>query len=149
MNIVRKVIDSQPILFIQRQVDATQLQPLFAECFPKLFVHASSSGAGVAGQPLARYVSTDGDLWTVDCAIPVLNESGAEGEIQSGALQAGPVAFVVHIGDYGLLRQTHAVLEQWIEDRGYQSNGPAWESYVDAPDDSNDYKTEVFRPLGK
>lgn len=152
LEIERREVESQPILFIQRRVARTQLQPLFAQCFPKLYGHCVQSGLAMAGQPIARYVSTGTGLWTIDCAIPLVEPTSNEGEMQSGQLQTGPVAFAVHVGSYEQLPESNAAIEQWIEDNGLQVNGPAWEVYVTDPaehPDPSDWRTEVYWPIAQ
>ncbi len=152
LKVERIEVGAQPILFIQRRVARTQLQPLFAECFPKIFGHCMQTGLAMAGQPIARYVATGAGLWTVDCAIPLAEAASGEGEMQAGQLQAGPAAFAVHQGPYDRLAETNAAIEQWIEDNGLQSDGPAWESYITDPaqhPDPADWKTGVYWPLAK
>ena len=150
LEIQRKELKSQPILYIRRRVVHTELQPVFAECFPKLYGHCMKSGISMAGQPISRYVSTGAGLWTVDCAIPVVAPPSEEGEMKAGELQAGPVAFAVHKGPYDVLPETYGAIEQWIEENGLQQGGPAWEVYVtdpaEHPDPAN-WKTEVYWPI--
>lgn len=151
-SIIRKEVPAQPVLYIQRRVARTQLQPLFAECFPKLFGHCMAKGHAIAGQPVARYVSMGSGLWTIDCAIPLSEPAPTEGEIQAGFLQEGPVAFAVHEGEYERLPETNAAIETWIEENAYCASGPAWEVYVTSPaeyPDVADWKTEVYWPLAE
>ncbi len=152
LEIVKMQIEEQPILYIQRRVASTLLQPLFAECFPKLFSHAMGNGLAMAGQPIARYVKSGSGLWTVDCAIPLLEKPLSEGEMQAGVLQGGPVVFTVHAGVYETLPETNAAMELWIEEQGLQSAGPAWEQYITSPTDlpdPADWKTNVYWPVCK
>lgn len=152
ISISRKEIEAKPILYIQRRVAQTQLQSLFAECFPKLFGHCIASGIAIGGQPIARYVEMTSGLWRVDCAIPLQNEVEPDGEMEFGHLQSGPVATAVHIGAYEGLPETNAAIQMWIEEHDYQVNGPPWESYVTSPTeypDVKDWRTEIFWPLAE
>ena len=82
--------------------------------------------------------------------MPVMQPVEPEGEMQSGVLVAGPVAFAVHEGPYDQLSETYAAIERWIEDNGFSRGGPPWESYVTDPGetpDPADWRTEVFWPL--
>ena len=150
-NIERRVLETeQPILFIRRRVAPAELQPMMAECFGALYGHGQSAGLLIAGHPMARYVSTGIGLWTVDFIMPLAAPAETNGEMQSGTLAAGPVAFAVHQGPYDSLSETHAALERWIEENGYGVGGPAWEWYVTDPGetpDPADWRTEVFWPL--
>lgn len=146
----RELKDEQPILFIRRRITLDQLQKAMGECFGMLYGYGQKTGLPIAGQPIARYISTGTGLWTVDFVMPLMERSDSNGEIESGVLVSGPVAFAVHEGPYDQLSETHAVIESWIEENGYRVGGPPWESYVTDPaqtPDPTDWRTEVFWPL--
>jgi AraC family transcriptional regulator len=149
--IERRVLENeQPILYIRRRIPVSQLQQTMGECFGALFGHGMKSGLPIAGQPISRYVSTGAGLWTVDFVLPLLQPAESSGEMESGVLVSGPVAFAVHEGPYDQLSETYAAIENWIEDSGYRSSGPPWESYLTDPGetpDPADWRTEVFWPL--
>ena len=146
----RVLAKEQSILFIQRRIPLTDLQQTMGECFGTLYGHGQRADLPIAGAPIARYVSTGAGLWTVDFAMPLMVPAEATGEIQSGALVSGPVAFAVHEGPYDQLPETNAAIEKWIEAHGYSVGGPPWEAYVTDPGqtpDPADWRTEVFWPL--
>ncbi len=149
-SIVKKEIEAQPILFIQRKIAQTQLQPTMAECFGALFGYGVKSGFAIAGQPIARYINTGPGLWTVDFIMPLANSAEPEGEMQAGFLYEGSVAVAVHKGPYEELPETNAAVERWIEEKGLTANGPPWESYVTSPaeiPDPANWITEVYWPV--
>ncbi len=151
-DIENKDLAAQPIVFIQRQVPQTQLQALFAECFPKLYGHCMANGIEMAGQPIARYVAIGTGKWTVDCAIPIAAAAQSEGEIEAGTLQAGPTAVATHQGEYDTLPESYAVIEEWVQQNGWKNNGPIWECYVTSPAEHPnpaDWKTGIFWPITK
>lgn len=149
--IEKKMLESkQPILFVQRRIAFSELQQTMGECFGTLYGHGAKSGLAIAGQPIARYVSTGPGLWTVDFIMPLASPAEAEGEMQAGVLPSGPVAFAVHQGAYDTLGETNAAIEKWIEENGYSVSGAPWESYVTDPGETPDpanWKTEIFWPL--
>jgi effector-binding domain-containing protein len=148
--IVRKVITPQPILFIRRKVTRSQLKDMFGECFGKLFGHGHAAGLPIAGAPGARYVAMEPGLLTVDTFMPLAAPAQTSGEMQSGVLDGGAVAFAVHSGPYEQLGDTHVAVERWLEENHLQSTGAPWESYVTDPEqhaDPKDWKTEVYWPI--
>jgi AraC family transcriptional regulator len=149
-SIVRKEIAALPVLFIRRRIARDELQPTLAECFGKLYQYAMRKGLPLAGFPLARYVSTGIGLWTIEPSVPLAAPGEGEGEIQSGHLPGGPVAFAVHHGEYDQLGATNAAVERWIEANGYRIGGAPWEWYVTDPGEHPnpaDWRTEVYWPL--
>ena len=146
----RELEHEQPILFIRRRITFDQLQQTLGECFGALYGYGQKAGLPIAGQPIARYVSTGTGLWTVDFVMPLTAPAESNGEMESGVLVSGPVAFAVHQGPYDQLSETYAAIEKWAEEHGYRAGGPPWESYVTDPGqtpDPKDWRTEVFWPL--
>lgn len=149
-KIERRVLESQTILFIQKQMLPTAMQPVLAECFGRLYGHDVPAGLAIAGHPMTRYVKTGQGLWTIDCIMPLLAPAPGVDDIQAGYLVAGPVAMATHSGPYEQLVETYVAIEKWIADNGLVTNGPAWESYVTDPGqepDPKNWKTEVFFPI--
>jgi AraC family transcriptional regulator len=150
LQIERQDRPEQPLLLIRRRIARSELQPMLAECFGKLFTHGHTAGLPIAGWPLARYVSMGPGLWTVEAAMPLATAVAGVGEMEAGSLPAGPVAFGLHAGPYEQLPDSHAAIEKWMESKGYRAGGPPWESYVTDPGqlpDPADWRTEVYWPL--
>lgn len=151
-SIQLKHMEAQPILFIQRRVSQNQLQPNMAECFGTLFSYGVQSGLAIAGQPIARYVTTGPGLWTVDFILPLSKVAEGINEMQAGFLSEGPVVVAIHKGPYEELSETNAAVHNWIEQNGHSPNGPPWESYVTSPaevPDPIDWITEVHWPVSE
>jgi AraC family transcriptional regulator len=150
LSIVRQDRPEQPVLFIQRRVARSELQPMLGECFGKLFGHGHQAGLPIAGWPIARYLSTGPGLWVVQAVLPLVTPVPGEGEMEAGFLPGGPVALAVHAGPYEQLPETYAALERWIDANGFKVAGAPWESYVTDPGEHPnpaDWKTEIFWPL--
>jgi len=146
-----KTLEPQPILYIRKEeVTPTELQTLFAECFPKLFGYAMEEGLAIAGNPMARYVKVGLGSWTVDSVLPLSAPAEGEGEMAAGHLHGGKVATATHSGPYEKLPETYVIIEKWVKENGHTSLGGNWEWYVTDPGehpDPEDWKTEVFWPL--
>ncbi|MBX5461842.1 MAG: GyrI-like domain-containing protein [Steroidobacteraceae bacterium] len=150
LSITREERAAQPVLLIRRKVARADLQGMLAEAFGKLFAHGHKAGLAIAGAPLARYVSTGSDVWTVEAAMPLAQPAAGEGEMEAAVLPAGPLAVGLHGGPYETLCETYEALERWIEANGHRASGPPWESYVTDPGahpDPADWRTEVCFPL--
>ncbi len=149
-EVIYKVIEPQPILFIRRDVVPSQLPAFYGECFPKLFGYGMQQGLSIAGNPMARYIRTGLGSWTVDAILPLSEPASGEGEIQAGNLQGGAVAVATHSGSYESLPETYAAMEKWVEQNGYTALGSNWEWYITDPEqhpDPMDWQTEVYWPL--
>lgn len=150
LSITRVQRQAQPILLIRKRVSRDELQDMLAAHFGKVFAYCHEAGLPVAGFPLARYLSTGPDPWTVEAAIPLATPAPGKGEIESGLLPAGPAALGIHAGPYEDLPATNAAIARWIEDNGFTATGAPWEWYVTDPGEHPnpaDWRTHVFWPL--
>ena len=149
-TVERRHVEAQPILFIQRRVAQADLQATMGECFGILYQHGIAKGLAIAGHPITRYVDTGMGLWTIDFVMPLAEPAAADGEIQAGAISAGPAAVALHVGPYEALNETHTAIEQWIGAEGLEVGGAPWEHYLTDPAEEPDparWRTNVFWPL--
>jgi AraC family transcriptional regulator len=87
---------------------------------------------------------------TIEAGVQVAAATTGEGDILSGTLPGGHAATTTHLGPYDRLSETHAAIQEWIDDQDLVPAGPPWECYVTDPThvpDPADWKTEVFWPL--
>ncbi len=150
-NIHCVTLDEQPILYIRRQVEQSALQPLFAECFPKLFAHGMQHGLAITGNPIARYVDLGPGLWTVDCIIPLGQEAEPGDGMDKGTLAGGNVVKGSHFGPYEELDKAYVAMQKWMQDQGLKAGGPHWEQYVTDPGEEPEpskWQTDVYWPVG-
>jgi len=71
-----------------------------------------------------------------------------EGNIGAGEIPATSAGVLIHEGPYSELGNAHAVLRNWVEERGHVEN-PPYEVYLTDPrevEDPKQYKTEVVWP---
>jgi effector-binding domain-containing protein len=73
------------------------------------------------------------------------------GDVGSGSLPGGRVAYTVHRGSYDDLSKSYDRLHDWIHAAGHDEGKGPWEVYLDDPGDMSDMskvRTEIIWPLG-
>lgn len=149
-EIKRITIEPQPILYIQRQVAQSELQPTFAECFGKLFGFGVQHALPITGNPIARYQSMGPGLWTVDCVLPLAEQADSSDDLQAGNLESGDVIKATHLGPYEDLESSYIAIQAFMEKEGLSSRGAHWEQYVTDPGDEPDpskWQTDIYWPV--
>ena len=153
-SIKRTELAPQPVLVVRKRVPRTDLARTLAEQLGRIFQHALSGGAVIAGQPFTRYLEWGPGVLTLEIGLPIASPwtggSAAEGEIRPDTLPGGPAAVTTHLGPYEKLNDAHAAIQMWIEQQSLRSAGAPWEVYVsdpaEVPDPAN-WRTDLFWPL--
>jgi AraC family transcriptional regulator len=153
-SITKKKIAAQPVLVVRRRVKPSEIAATLAEVLGHVFLHAQRDGIALAGQPLTRYLEWGPGLLTIEAGFPVAAhpiDAPSAADVRADTLPGGFVATATHAGSYDKLADAHAAIQQWIEAEGLTAAGAPWECYVTDPadyPDPQDWKTEVFWPLG-
>ena len=150
LEIARKEIAAQPMLFVRRRCSRAELAQTIGLCLGAAFGHAQKTGAAVAGYPFVRYAAMGAGLLTIEGGCPIAAPAAGDGEVEAGTLQGGSVVVAMHAGAYDQLPATYAEMERWMETQGYRAAGAPWESYVTDPGEypeAADWRTEVYWPI--
>jgi effector-binding domain-containing protein len=85
----------------------------------------------------------------VEIGFPVSRSLQEKEDIKAGEMPAGKYASCIHIGPYDKLEPAYAALAQWIKENGYQSSGPAYEIYLNDPNETvpEELETLIKFPL--
>ena len=150
LSLARHNLTEQPVVFVRVRAARHEIPAAIAGGLGKAFPFAMKAGLPIVGRPYARYHTTGPGLFTMDVGVPVGASTGVEGEVEGGALPAGPALLAIHAGPYEQLSDTYAAMERWMEEHGCRPNGGPWESYVTDPaehPDPAEWRTEVYWPI--
>lgn len=150
LDLTLRELPAQPYLAVRKRASRSEIAAAIGDGLGKVAAHARQGAHAFAGPPFARFTSTGPGLLTFHVGLPVAVAAAGAGEVEAGALPAGPAASAVHAGPYDTLPETYAALERWIEAQGRRPAGAPWEVYVTDPGehpDPADWRTEVCWPL--
>jgi effector-binding domain-containing protein len=138
-------LPAQPAAVEVSVTDAAGSTAVIDRGFPRLFGRLAELGVAPAGPPYIRYLRMGEEL-ELELGIPVPDGSAAA----DGALPAGRVAVLRHIGHFSGLREAGEGLERWVAEQGEEVAGPFWEAYVTDPSsepDSSKWITDIHVPV--
>ena len=149
LSIERRELAARPILFVRMRAARHEIAAAIGEGVGKAYMHAQKTGAAIAGHPLTRYLTAGPGLLEFEVGLPMAAATAGEGDVESGALPAGPAVVAVHGGPYEQLGETYAAIERWMATNNLRPNGHPWEWYTTDPaqhPDPADWRTEVYWP---
>ena len=81
--------------------------------------------------------------------MPITELVAHAGRITSRVLDAGPAAYVMHVGPHADLWAVYWAILVWVQEQGYERNGPPYEVYWMHPAEGQaaEYRTEVLWPI--
>ena len=121
------------------------IRPLYAQLGSRL----GRAGVTPVGPAIAYYEDgPDGDSVVVHATLPVNAEPGAGQDFAIVDLPAiDRAATVLHRGSMDNVMATIQVLAGWIEDNGYRASGYPREFYLECPEDTAQWVTELQEPI--
>ncbi len=149
LEFTTRQLDAQPILGIRTSAGKDELAQTMGPLFQEIHGYIRQNGHAPAGKPLAIYYSM-GEAIDHECAVPVASSIAGTERIRVGALPAGKVATVTHVGPYEGLPQTWSALSEWMQSQGLAPAGAPWEVYVTNPaaePDLSQWRTDIFFPV--
>jgi len=120
-------VSSRPVVGIREQTKMTEIGNKMGALVPELVTFA---GDRVAGPPLARWHTWEGDAGEMEVAIPVREPTAGTDRIQASELPAGRAAIAMHIGPYDNLKDTWTALGEWMKEQALEPAGAPWEEYL-------------------
>jgi effector-binding domain-containing protein len=132
-------IGETPYLYVEGESGwaPEEISAEMGRCFAAARAYMDTHGIAAAGPPLALYPEHDPERLRFRAGVVVASEAllSTGGRVQGACTPAGRVASFVHVGPYATLRDDYADLMAWMEREGLEIGGPAWEVYVDDPDE--------------
>ena len=145
------MVQERHIVSIRTKVALEDIGSMLAVALPEVMRYLTEAGVQPAGAPLTRYHAVDpsGEM-DIEAGIPVSRALAGKDRVKASKLPACKVATTWHIGQYHELGKSHARLEQWIADHGFETAGPQWEVYMTDPGlepNPAKWRTQIFWPL--
>lgn len=138
-------LQRQPAAVIRAFVMPADLEQFLGEAFAEAMSTIARQGLRPVGPPFGRYVPQDGGGFELAVGFPVNGSVTATGRVTPDELPGGTVACTIHTGAYDEVGAAYTAATDWLDDNGFVATGPAWESYLDGPDEPHP-RTQVFVP---
>ena len=140
----------QPIIAVRERLDQAKLPAFFGRAFGELYAHLGRHGVPPRGEPFVIYHAFGPNGIDAEVCLPVPTVVPATDPITYQELPAMTVVETLHVGPYDELGQAYLVLDEWIDDHGFEAAGPVRERYLNEPGPGvppQTYRTIVQIPI--
>jgi effector-binding domain-containing protein len=124
--------------------------------FDRLYTWIEQHGLKATGAPIAAFFNIPSDPDAADARwelLAALSNDPPEAEPDDSGIgvkkvEDMKVVSAVHIGTYDSVLPTYQALWAWMEDHGYDLDGPPMERYLTGPEVPADrHRTEILMPI--
>jgi len=141
------------VLAIRGQRPPDDLPAFLQGCFHDLYAHLGLLGVAPAGPPFVLYHAFGPDGIDAEVCAPIRVPVEATGRLATRIVPAATVVRTLHVGPYEAIAGAYAAQTRWVEEHGYQVDGPVRERYITGPGgqagpgDPETYRTEIDTPI--
>jgi effector-binding domain-containing protein len=126
-------LTSQPTLRIRTRTPVQALPDVLGKAYSQIAAVMGEKGAQPAGPPYTAYFNMDMQDLDIEIGFPVDRKVSGSAEINGGEIPAGKYAMCIHTGPYGEIKQAYAALGEWMQEKGCEPSGVAYEQYLNDP----------------
>ncbi|MEZ4668108.1 MAG: GyrI-like domain-containing protein [Anaerolineae bacterium] len=139
---------AQQALSIRFRAAVQDLPKHFGRVYGQIMQYLETLGEQHTGA-FAAYYNMDMQYLDVEAGCPVLKPLPGSGEIKATVIRGGTVAVCHYTGPYDAMPPVYEQLMQFVKEQGYVINGPAYEWYLNGPDEvpPEQLKTDIVLPV--
>jgi effector-binding domain-containing protein len=145
-----KELPPQPIASIRVRATPAEEERMIPGLLDELQTYTAHLGVRYHAAPPIR-ISHEYSEEMVDSeiAVPITCLVAGGERVISRVLEGGPAAYALHVGPHAGLWAVYWAILVWVQEHGYERNGPPREVYWMDPGEkhSSDYRTEVLWPV--
>jgi effector-binding domain-containing protein len=146
-----KEVQAQPVVSIRTHTPDAAFGQVIPLALRELIAYAERTGVRRRDLPPVvihhQYTEEDADI---EIGIAIERAVAGEERITSRTIPGGPVAYVIHVGPYDELGIVYPALAVWIQEHGYETDGPPREAFLNDWErvaNPAEYQTEVVWPI--
>jgi effector-binding domain-containing protein len=151
MSFKCKIIErnAQNTLSIRTTSSAQNLPQVLGKNWGAIMQYLGQLNEQMSGPPFVAYYNMDMANLDIEIGIPVAKKIPTEQEIEANKMSAGKYASCLYIGPYSEMTPAYETLAKFIQDKGYEATGIAYEVYLNDPSDvaPEELQTEILFPL--
>lgn len=127
--------EDQPVLSVRTTTSIEEMPKLVGSVFSSIVSYIIGKGEEPVGPAFIAYNNMDMQNLNVEIGFPLQNAIEGEGDIVLRFIPAGKKAIGFHKGSYDKIGPVYEKLHTWLQQKGHESTGVAYEYYYNSPDE--------------
>ncbi len=125
--------ESQPTLSIKAKAAVKDFPIVLGKGFGDIMRYMSEINESPAGAPFVAYTNRDFASMDIEIGFPMSRRLPGKGDIKAGELPEGMYATCMYKGPYSECGPAYEALMQYVQERGHETIGVAYEFYLNDP----------------
>ena len=144
-----KDLPTRLTLAVRTRSPVQNLPQVLGQSYGAIMKYLGQLGEIPTGPPFVIYFNLDMQDLDIEIGFPVSKKFPDKETIKSSEIPAGNYASTVHIGPYDEMESTYNALNQWIQEKGYETKRFAIEFYYNDPNEVGweNTQTEIQLPI--
>jgi len=140
---------AQPVISVRTNSAVQDLPQVLGKYYGAIAQYLGELRENPTGPPFVAYYNLDMQNLDIEIGFPVSKKLGGKEDIKMSEIPSGRFASCLFTGPYNEIEPAYNELNQWLEEKGYESTGVAYEVYLNDPSQTppEDLKTEILFPL--
>ena len=124
---------ARPTLVVRTRAPVERLPQVLGPAWGAVIARAGKVGAAPSDAPFVAYHDMDMQDLDLEIGFTFARPLAGAGDVHAGETPAGKAVQCLHVGPYDQLGAAYQALEAWVAEHGLQHAGPAYEFYLDDP----------------
>jgi effector-binding domain-containing protein len=141
--------EAQDVLAVRTTSSAQNLPVTLGKNYGEIMQYLGQLNEQANGPPYVAYYNMDMQNLDIDIGIPVDKKLADKNEIRAKVIPEGKYASCLYIGPYSEMAPAYELLAKYVEDKGFESTGIAYELYLNDPSvvPQEELQTQILFPL--
>jgi effector-binding domain-containing protein len=143
--------EAQHTLSVRTTSAVQNLPEVLGKNYGAIMQYLGQLNKQMSGPPFVAYYNMDMQNLEIEIGIPVSNKLSDIDEIKANEIPSGKFASCFYIGPYNEISPAYETLTKFIEEKGYEATGIAYEMYLNDPCEvpPEQLQTQILFPIKK
>lgn len=144
-------LSAKPAMTIRTHSPVESLSDIFGRGYGEIFHVVERQGQQPIGPPFCIYHNMDMSNLDIEFGFPVVSPMDSDGRVKCTEMPGGQFATYKHVGPYDAIESAYNTLGAWIDRKGYDICGDAFEVYLNDPAETppEQLETQIYFPVRK
>ena len=144
-----ETLHREPTLTMRTHTSVDRLPLFLGTAYGSVVSYLAAQGRHPAGPPFVLYHNMDLADLDVEAGFPLRRRVTGTDQLVAGEIAECKAATCTHVGSYETIGESYEMLAKWMEAKGFEGTGEAYEFYLNDPSETppERLRTRIICPI--